>query len=73
MSAQESANARPFRLRVLNAEFFQDLRQFKRLWQGRTPTVLVGQLWRAMVEGNLLLLVEQGPLSRTTEDLHDDW
>ena len=37
------------------------------------PTVMVGELWRSMDDGDLLLFVEQGPRSRSAEELRDDW
>ena len=37
------------------------------------PTVMVGELWRSTIAGDLLMFVEQGPFPRRAEELQDDW
>lgn len=41
--------------------------------KGTVPTVMVGELWRSKADGDLLVFVEQGPFTRSVEELEDDW
>ncbi len=37
------------------------------------PNVMVGELWRSPIDGDLLMFIEQGPFRRSPEELQNDW